>query len=188
MSEPREPRTPRWERTHRRIYEVAMGLFAEHGFEAVTVAAIAAAARVTVPTFYDHFSSKENIVLPLPETSDVEAVMALQPPGLPLGERLRRGIRGWLGAVQGRDREELLDRWRIVIRTPGLRSRAAEFERRTVDIVLAALGAERDATAAVVTAAMFSAYTQILLRWAESDGDVPLEDLIEEVLRALREL
>ncbi|MGY1708942.1 TetR/AcrR family transcriptional regulator [Geodermatophilus sp. SYSU D00758] len=188
MNEPREPRTPRWERTHRRIYQCAMGLFAEHGFEAVTVSAIVAAAQVTVPTFYAHFPSKEHIVLPLPEAADVEQVLALQPADLPLGERLRGAIRGWLGAIQGRDREELLDRWRIVIRTPGLRSRAAEFERRTVDVVLGALGAERDGTAAVVTAATFSAYTQILLRWAESDGDVALEDLIEEVLKALREL
>jgi hypothetical protein len=40
----------------------------------------------------------------------------------------------------------------------------------------------------VTVTALMSAYTQILLRWAESDGKRPVEDVIGEVLGALRDL
>ncbi len=42
--------------------------------------------------------------------------------------------------------------------------------------------------AAVVVAAHLSAYTQALLRWAASEGELPLETVVDEALAALREL
>jgi hypothetical protein len=40
----------------------------------------------------------------------------------------------------------------------------------------------------VVVTASLSAYTQIILRWAEADGRLSLEEVAEDVLAALREL
>src|SRR4051794_8593763 len=48
--------------TRRRISAAAMDLFAEHGFGATTVAAIAARAGVAVPTIYAAFGSKGAIL------------------------------------------------------------------------------------------------------------------------------
>jgi AcrR family transcriptional regulator len=185
-----DARARRRQETHRRIYTCAMRLFQERGYDEVTVAHIVAAAGVSVPTFYDHFPSKEHIVLPMPQPGDIERVLLVQDPSMPIAERLRQGILGWLAGYQEEEREELLARWRIVVRTPGLRTRAATFERATAEMVLGVVQVEESTTELpdVVVAASLSAYTQILLRWAEADGRVPLEEVARQVLAALREL
>jgi AcrR family transcriptional regulator len=55
--------TPRAEDTRRRIYEAAMELFREKGFEQTTMRDIAAKAGVALGGAYYYFSSKESIVL-----------------------------------------------------------------------------------------------------------------------------
>jgi AcrR family transcriptional regulator len=49
------------ERTRQTISDVATGLFMRDGFEAVTVAQIAAAAEVSVKTVFNYFPSKEDL-------------------------------------------------------------------------------------------------------------------------------
>lgn len=55
--------TPRAEDTRRRIYEAAMAMFREKGFEQTTMRDIAAKAGVALGGAYYYFSSKEAIVL-----------------------------------------------------------------------------------------------------------------------------
>jgi AcrR family transcriptional regulator len=176
--------------THQRIYDEAMRLFRERGYEAVSVGDIATAAGVSVPTFYAHYPNAEHIVMPMPTQAEVDQVVGLQPADQPLGDRVQGAIRTWLLAFGPVERAALLERWRVILASPTLRTRTAEFERMTTALVLSALpvpadGAE-EMTTRVVVAAMLSAYTQILFRWAETDGEQPLEDVADEVLTALR--
>jgi AcrR family transcriptional regulator len=46
-----------------RVYETARGLFLEHGFEATTVEQIAAAADIAPATFFNHFQSKDAVLV-----------------------------------------------------------------------------------------------------------------------------
>src|SRR5215475_12177303 len=55
--------TPRAEDTRRRIYEAALELFREKGFEPATMRDVAAKAGVALGAAYYYFSSKEAIVL-----------------------------------------------------------------------------------------------------------------------------
>jgi len=55
--------TPRAEDTRRKIYEAAMAMFREKGFEQTTMRDIAAKAGVALGGAYYYFSSKEAIVL-----------------------------------------------------------------------------------------------------------------------------
>jgi AcrR family transcriptional regulator len=192
------PSTQDWrarkrDETHQRIYESAMRLFRERGYDHVSVGEIASAAGVSVPTFYAHFPSKEHIVMPIPAQEEIDRILTAQPPELPLADRIRAGILAWLAHYGPEERTELLERWRIVIASPVLRNRAAEFERATAGLVLDAL--RQDAapdgspvTPGVVVTASLSAYTQIIMRWAEEDGRESLQDVAETVLAALREL
>lgn len=62
MTEPLGLRERKKLRTHDTIVEVAHRLFAEHGFQATTVADIAAAAEVAPSTVFAYFPTKEDIL------------------------------------------------------------------------------------------------------------------------------
>jgi AcrR family transcriptional regulator len=177
--------------THRRIYDEAVRLFREKGFDAVAVGDIAKAAGVSVPTFYAHYDSKEAILISLPTREELQAVFAAQPEGLSAAERARGAIFLWLDQIEAHAREDVLERWRIITATPSLRLRTAASERATAALALAALQAEdgHRPTPAVEVAvtALMSAYTQIVLRWADDDGARPLRVVADEVMGELRD-
>jgi AcrR family transcriptional regulator len=177
--------------THQRIYEAAMRLFAQEGFETVHVGRIAAAAGVSVPTFYAHFASKEQIVLPVPSADELGAFLELAPADLPLGERIRQLAPHWFAQFRPEDRVELLARWRIVAGTPALRVRAAEYERATAEALIGALekgGGPLPPADRVVATAYLTAFTATFLAWADADGAITLEEAAEMAFRPLRDL
>jgi AcrR family transcriptional regulator len=177
--------------TRQRIYETAMRMFAEEGFEAVHVGRIAAEAGVSVPTFYAHFASKEQIVLPVPSADELGGFLDLAPSDLPLGERIRQLAPHWFGQFRPEDRVELLARWRIVARTPGLRIRAAEYERATAEALISAFEKADGPLAAadrVVATAYLTAFTATFLAWADAGGSITLEEAADMAFRPLRDL
>jgi len=189
VSESSDWRRARWEATHQKIFEAAMRLFQEHGFERVNVGQIASAAGVSVPTFYAHYPSKEHVVMNVPTAEEMVALLSTQPADLSIAERIRRGAQMWFAHWTPEERAETLARWRVIAATPALRNRAAEFERTTAGIVAAALpgegGPALSAADAVVINAHLSAYTSGLLVWADSNGEKRLEDVVDEAFRAL---
>jgi AcrR family transcriptional regulator len=84
--------TPRAQDTRRRIYEAAMELFREQGFEQTTMRDIAAKAGVALGAAYYYFTSKEAIVLDfyreVQESNDA-AVLEAMHGQLKLKDRLR---------------------------------------------------------------------------------------------------
>jgi AcrR family transcriptional regulator len=84
--------TPRAEDTRRRIYEAAMELFREKGFEQTTMRDIAAKAGVALGGAYYYFSSKEAIVLAFyheMQEGSHEAVLASMAGEKKLKDRIR---------------------------------------------------------------------------------------------------
>jgi len=183
-------RSRRWDATHQRIYEVALTLFQDHGFEQVSVGQIAKAAGVSVPTFYAHYPSKEHLVMQLPTAQEMKALLADQPVELPVAERIRRAMPQWFATWDPEFREAQLVRWKVIATTPTLRTRAAEFERTTAGMVADALPGNSGETLrpadAIIVNAYLSAYTAGLLAWADSNGDRKLEETIEEAFDALQ--
>lgn len=179
-------------RTHRALEEAALRLFAEHGFEATTVARIAAAAEVSPRTFFHHFASKEDVVL-----GDYEARLARLTERLatrPADEPPLAAIRAALLAVATdyeAERERLLQRARIVADTPSVLARSLEvharWEEAVAHTIARRLGVGMDddlrpgLTAAVTVAAMRVAQQ----RWLASDGTTPLPTLLGEALDLL---
>lgn len=184
-------RSRKRDETHQRIHEAAMRLFEEHGYDHVSVGQIAAAASVSVPTFYAHYPSKEHVVfLPIPTSEQILELINQVPSDLPVGERIRAIAPYWFAQFPRDERGPVLARWRLVATTPSLRIRAAEFERTTADAVIEAIsladgkplsGAER-----IVAMAYLAAFTSAFLTWADSNGARELEDIVDEAFQALR--
>ncbi len=188
MTENPDARSPRWEATHRRIYNVGLDLFVEHGFEQVSVGQIAKAARISVPTFYAHYASKEHVIMQLPTPADIAWLMSTQPASLPVAERILRAAPVFFEKFAEEDR--LLTRWLVIAGTPSLRARAAEFERTAAGLVADALPAEpgTSPTAAerIVVHAYLAAFTEGMLAWADAGGTTDLQDELSTAFAALQ--
>ncbi len=65
------------ERTRRALLETAVEMFEARGYEATTVADIAAAAEVGTRTFFNYFESKEELLFPQPDDRVQAAVHAI---------------------------------------------------------------------------------------------------------------
>ncbi|QIS13096.1 TetR/AcrR family transcriptional regulator [Nocardia arthritidis] len=65
------------DRTRRALLEAAVELFETRGYEATTVADIAAAAEVGTRTFFNYFASKEELLFPEPDERVRAAVAAI---------------------------------------------------------------------------------------------------------------
>jgi AcrR family transcriptional regulator len=184
-------RSRKWASTHRRIFDTAMRLFQEQGFDRVNVGQLAAAAEVSVPTFYAHFPGKEHIVMQLPTTDEIAALISTQPADRPVGERLRMAAPAWFAQWTPEERADTLARWKVIAATPTLRNRAAEFERTTAGMVAGVLptepGGSLSPAEAVVVDAHLAAFTRGLLAWADSDGQGDLEQLVDEAIAALHQ-
>jgi AcrR family transcriptional regulator len=181
-------RSRRWDATHQRIYDAAMALFHEHGYEHVNVGQIAASAGVSVPTFYAHYPGKEHILMQLPTAEQMAGLLATQGDEVPLRDRLERIAPIWLAQWGPEEMEELLVRWRIIASTPSLRTRAAEFERATAGMIAAALpgdGATRQADATLINAYL-AAFTSAMLNWAECNGERKIGELMDAAFEAIR--
>ncbi|WP_089337254.1 TetR/AcrR family transcriptional regulator [Blastococcus mobilis] len=191
MSESGDWRSRRWQATHQKIYDAAMRLFHDHGFEQASVAQIAAAAGVSVPTFYAHYPSKEHLVMQLPTAEDMRALVAALPTGLPLRDCVRHASTIWFSTWSPEFRAAQLVRWKLIAGNPSLRTRAAEFERVTAGLLTDALRAERGRTLSpadsVVITAYMAAFTSGVLAWADSSGERKLEELIDEAFNALQQ-
>ena len=82
------------QRTREQIVEAAMRLFAERGYEATTIADIAAAADIAPRTFFAYFPSKEAVVF---HDADAEfASLAAALAARPDGEYAVTALRGWI--------------------------------------------------------------------------------------------
>jgi AcrR family transcriptional regulator len=182
-------RRRRWEATHQRIFAAALRLFQEHGFEAVNIGQIAAAAAVSVPTFYAHYPSKEHVIMVLPTPEQTAELLAAQPADLPLGQRIRRSATQLVAGLGPDDEAVLAARWQVIAATPTLRHRTGEFERATAAMMLqnhaAATGQPVGPSDTVLAGAYLSAYTAGLLIWADSQGARKALECVEEAFDAL---
>jgi AcrR family transcriptional regulator len=132
------------ERKKRQTRELIAGtarrLFAEHGFEGVTVAAIARAADVSEQTVFNYFPTKEDLVYWQFGAFEDQLLATVRdrPPGESALTAFRRfilGQRGLLGRVDEKAREELAALTRTITESPALLAREQQiFARYTASL------------------------------------------------------
>ncbi|MBD0689562.1 TetR family transcriptional regulator [Streptomyces sp. CBMA123] len=132
-----------------RIFRAAIGLFAERGFDQVSVAQIAAAADVSKMTVFNYFPTKEDLVMgPMEQHLDEPArVVRDRAPGTSAVAALREHF---LAALERRDPatglnddQVVLDVIRLIHNTPALALRAtAAFDPHARTLLAAELLAQ----------------------------------------------
>ncbi|MCZ1008248.1 TetR family transcriptional regulator [Streptomyces lydicus] len=147
------------EQTRRRISAAAWRLFAERGFEAVTVNEIAEAAEVAKATLFAYFPTKESLALQGVGDDDLAGIVAGRAPGRSALDALRAHYRAFAaGPMTGVDPEVLVSRVRVIFDSPALSGATNALlyqQRQRLAEVLAEEHGER--TAALVAAQVSAA-------------------------------
>jgi AcrR family transcriptional regulator len=110
-------------RTRAVTVNVALGLFAARGYDAVTVAEICAAAEIAPRTFFRYFPTKEDVLAEPARNmgARIENSIAATPVGIDDAETLRLAFRA-LGEYLVANRQELTNFFRVATETSALRS------------------------------------------------------------------
>jgi AcrR family transcriptional regulator len=167
--------------TREAIAATARRLFAERGFEAVTVAEIAVAADVSEKTVFNHFAAKEDLVFAGGDSrlAQLQADIALRPPGTSVLDVFRANTEAMLDVVAAGETEDSLVVPRIVRDSPALQERLAVGWAREADTLAAAIaeatGADADDLVPAVVARTL-AWTLITIFRAAFDGLLAGED------------
>ena len=149
------------EQTRRRIAAAALRLFAERGFDAVTVNEIAEAAEVSKVTLFAYFPTKESLVLHGIGEEDLAGIVAGRPPDRSPLDALRASFRA-LAADPAlpptpEETEALVTRVRVIFGSPALTTAASALLHRQREALAAALSTECDELTAALMAAQISA-------------------------------
>jgi AcrR family transcriptional regulator len=137
-------------RTRELIAETARTLFAERGFEAVTVAEIARSADVSQQTVFNYFPTKEDLVFWRLEAFEAELLGAIRdrPAGEPVIAAFGRFVRRPRGLLAERDaaaRERLAGITRTIAESPALLARERETLARYTASLAALIAEEQGA-------------------------------------------
>lgn len=126
--------------TRRLIVDAALALFAERGYEDVTVGEIAAAADVDPSTFFRHFRAKEYVLFA--DLDELQAVLldeiADRPPEEPILLVAFRAVEESFAVIQRSPEKERL-RQQLMSSTPALQAQMAEMAMRSVHSLAEAL-------------------------------------------------
>lgn len=179
-------------RTRTQLADAALRLFAERGFDDVTVEDIAAEVEVSPRTFFRYFASKEETLF-----GDVDATLeairdelARRPPGEPDVVAIREAVLS-VARRFAVDAGPTLERASVITRTPSLLAHAAGREATYEEAIARALagrvGATREPT---LRERLLAAFAIAALRvafgaWVERGGTDPVLDLASEALDRL---
>jgi mycofactocin system transcriptional regulator len=177
--------------SHAQIEAAAFRLFAQRGFEAVTMADIAAEVGVGRRTLFRYFDSKNDI--PWGQfASTLEQfrhLLASMPDDLPLWEAVHRGVLAFNDVPEGADPPHR-DRMRLILSTPALQAHSvhqyAEWRGVIAEYVAARTGLRATDTlprtvGSVSLALAISAYEG----WLDDPG-TDLATLLAETLASVR--
>ena len=181
------------QRTRELIANEAMGLFAQRGFDGVTVAEIAAAAAVSEKTVFNYFPTKEDVFFDEVPARLAALVAAIR--DRPAGT----SVFAALHALQARDAARLTSPYfatfaRIIEESPSLQAKELELMRRYADTLAETLRAELGAPeldARVAANAVVSVHWQFFRNarraaLAGKNGPAAAKKLRSELSRAYR--
>jgi AcrR family transcriptional regulator len=160
-------------RTSAAIAAAALELFAQRGYEAVTVAEVAVAARVGERTLYRYFADKEDLLFA--EDADWQAALRTAIDRQPAGAAPFAVLRGASAAVTRaleERREEVRRRGEVIASAPALTARERAKHAAWEEVLAAGLR-ERGVAAGdarLLGRIAVACYDEALTRWLAQDG------------------
>lgn len=181
-------------RTRRRLQRTAMGLFAERGFDQVTIDEIAAACDVSRTTVFRYFPTKEDLVVGTEPArlEELRAAFEQRPSAEPVFDSVRHAV----VAVAERyehDRAQLLAAHELIIANSSLLARGLEIHAEWIDtfarlIASRTTGSESpDLRVRVLASAVMSAMRVAIEEWLTPEQTGELAYLIGDALDLLGE-
>jgi AcrR family transcriptional regulator len=142
------------EQTRQLIADTARRLFAQRGFEAVTVAEVARAAGVAEKTVFNYFPTKEELFYSRLEAFEEELLAAVR--DRPPGESILAAVHGFLAAPRGvftmqapggdeEATEQLLTVTRVITESPALLARERQVFAKYAEALSALIAEETGA-------------------------------------------
>ncbi|CAL9530242.1 MULTISPECIES: TetR family transcriptional regulator [Streptomyces] len=174
------------QRMYQDVSDIAVRLFLERGFDAVSVAEVAAAAGISKPTLFRYFPAKEDLVLHRIADHEAEAARVVAGAADPVGALRRHFLAGLdrRDPVTGlNDHPEVLAFHRLLYGTPSLVARAYAHQERSEAALAEALGGGLDARLA---AGQIIAVQRVLAQenWRRIAAGEPVEDVAPDAVRA----
>jgi len=174
------------QKTKASIQREALRLFKKRGYEETTIEDIAEAAEISPSTFFNYFPTKEDVVV----YDEYDPVMFSILTDAPAGETLRESIRRVLeafGEVMEKDRENILERSRLVLEVPELRARIWEELEKARDLFAGVIAARtgRDASEfeiQVVGMTLVGIAFQAGVEWVRTGGEGNMADLFRRAM------
>jgi AcrR family transcriptional regulator len=166
-------------------------LISEQGYEATTIEQIAEAAEVSPSTVFRYFPTKEDIVLTDEYDPVMEAELRARPADEDPLDSIRHVITHRLSTFVQDEREEVIQRTKLLVEVPAVRARMTEAMDSTAELLVHAL-ADRtgrdhdDLDVRVFTAAVLGALREVMLYWAARDHQDDLAGLVDRALTTMR--
>jgi len=177
------------QKTKAAIQRAALRLFKKRGYEETTIEEIAAAAEISPSTFFNYFPTKEDVVL----FDEYDPMLFPMLTNAPPGETLRQSIHRVLDAfavIVEQDRDDILERSRLVLEVPELRARIWEELEKARDMFAAVIASRtgRHATefeVRMVAMVLVTVAFEASVEWVRSDGKASITELFYRAIDAI---
>lgn len=181
------------EERRQRLLDAALDLFADRGFSRTPIELLCSTARVTTRHFYEHFDSREAVLVALYDriniTTRASVAASLQMPGLDPQERMFAAIRAFVSACTEDKRRTRILCVEVIGVSPEMfeRRRAAVHEFANVlntfsqQLVKSGQLPDRDYLQSCI--AMIGAIREVMSEWLMSDPQVPVETVHAHLVR-----
>ncbi|MDW5595271.1 TetR family transcriptional regulator [Conexibacter stalactiti] len=185
---PRSLRERARDAVREQIAEIALELFAERGFEHVTVEEIATAAGISARSFFRYFPNKEDVVIadPVPSAEVIRDTFAARPTDEPIWTSLRVAFDALVKDVTGAEAKRGSMTMKVITNSPSLRAHSLEkhhaWATMLTPLVLQRLddGPGQNMRAETLIRAALACFDAALAEWAAHDGSVPFDPLLDQ--------
>jgi len=178
-------------RTRTDLAAAALRLFAERGYDHVTIEDIAAEVEVSPSTFLRYFDRKEDVLFvdAAHRADELAAAMTARPADEPVAVALRHALLAFADTLD-RDRELMLAKSRISLEVPSLRARSLEsqvqWEAAIAQAIAGRLGSDSgELRVGVAAAASIAAVRIATARWITDGAQQHLRSYLADALDVL---